>query len=138
VETKPALGPTKRLDPAYSMPRAAEPVAAPAAAPVPAPRRSTRKARTKHKKAPLAAIWLIGLGILFLTELFWPGILVLIGISSYVDKAARGKRDEGLNTLVFFAGLALLFLTELFWPGILVLAGAMWLLNNRSGRGWTC
>jgi hypothetical protein len=35
-----------------------------------------------------AAIWLIGLGILFLTDLFWPGILILIGISVIVNSLA--------------------------------------------------
>lgn len=136
VDTRPALGPTQRLDPSYNLPAPAAQVSAPAVVAAPAPKRSQR-AKRKQPRVPLGAIWLIGLGILFLTELFWPGILVLIGVSSFVDKEAKGKRDEGLATLVFFSGLALLFLTELFWPGILVLAGVMWLLS-RKGRGWSC
>ena len=30
-------------------------------------------------------IWLIGLGVLFYTGKFWPGILILIGISMIID-----------------------------------------------------
>lgn len=134
VETKPAVGPTQRLDPAYSMPRPPELAPSPA----PAPSRPPRARRNGQRSVPTAAIWLIGMGILFLTNLIWPGVLVLVGLTSYVEQEARGKREAGLSSLVFFSGLALLFLTDLFWPGILVLAGAMWLLNSRNGRGWSC
>ncbi len=37
-----------------------------------------------------SAIWLIGLGILFLTGKWWPGILILIGVSMVVGTLARG------------------------------------------------
>lgn len=37
-----------------------------------------------------SAVWLIGLGILFLTGKWWPGILILIGISMVVETLARG------------------------------------------------
>lgn len=37
-----------------------------------------------NRKNVLAAVWLIGLGVLFLFDLFWPGILILIGISLIV------------------------------------------------------
>src|SRR5687768_7558421 len=81
VDTRPALGPTQRLDPSYSMPKPAEPVTAPVATTVQSPRPARRAKRKPQHKVPLGAIWLIGLGILFLTDLFWPGILVLLGIS---------------------------------------------------------
>jgi hypothetical protein len=35
----------------------------------------------KYKGNVIAFIWLIGLGILILLDFFWPGILVVIGIS---------------------------------------------------------
>lgn len=35
-----------------------------------------------------AAVWLIGIGILWLTDLWWPGILILVGISLLVQVAA--------------------------------------------------
>lgn len=41
-----------------------------------------------------AAIWLIGLGILWLTDLWWPGILILIGLSMLVNATQRTRDDE--------------------------------------------
>ena len=38
-----------------------------------------------------AAVWLIGLGILWLTDLWWPGILILIGISMLVQVTVSGE-----------------------------------------------
>jgi len=35
----------------------------------------------KSLKNAQAAVWLIGLGVLFLLDAFWPGILILVGIS---------------------------------------------------------
>jgi len=37
-----------------------------------------------NRKNYMAAIWLIGLGILFLIDRIWPGILILIGLSMLV------------------------------------------------------
>jgi hypothetical protein len=42
-----------------------------------------------------AAVWLIGLGILWLTDLWWPGILILVGISMLVQvMVGQGEREE--------------------------------------------
>jgi len=38
-----------------------------------------------NRKNYQAAIWLIGLGILFLINRVWPGILILIGLSMLVE-----------------------------------------------------
>lgn len=40
------------------------------------------------------AIWLIGLGILFLFGHFWPGILLLIGISMILEAVFRGSASQ--------------------------------------------
>ena len=37
-----------------------------------------------NRKNLMAGIWLIGLGILFLLDIVWPGILILIGLSMLV------------------------------------------------------
>lgn len=34
-------------------------------------------------------VWLIGLGLLFASHLWWPGILILIGITSIVEGSAH-------------------------------------------------
>jgi len=49
-----------------------------------------------NRKNTLAAIWLIGLGILFLIGDIWPGILILIGISLIVS--AYFKEEQPAET----------------------------------------
>ncbi len=39
----------------------------------------------RHWHSAHSAIWLIGLGILFFTGLWWPGILVLVGLSMILE-----------------------------------------------------
>lgn len=41
-----------------------------------------------------AAVWLIGLGILWLTDLWWPGILILIGVSMLVQALVHNTVQE--------------------------------------------
>ncbi|MCD4672921.1 MAG: zinc ribbon domain-containing protein [Anaerolineaceae bacterium] len=41
-----------------------------------------------------AAVWLIGLGLLFLMDAFWPGILILIGISIIVQSLMPEPEDS--------------------------------------------
>jgi len=42
-----------------------------------------------NRKNIIAAIWLIGLGILFLLNYIWPGILILIGLTMIVNATMR-------------------------------------------------
>lgn len=129
-EEEPATGATRRLQPepkpSYTMPQT--PAPAPAG-PLPVPR-----TRRYFGNDTLKAVWLIGLGVLLLTGSFFPGILVLIGLTSYIRDNQHGQPQKGLRNLVFFTGLALLFWTNFIFPGIFFLLGAMWLLNNRGYR----
>lgn len=131
VVTTPVTGPTKRLDPmpeaSYTMPQT-QPASTPASAPV-----HTQGKRSFNKDA-ITAAWLIGIGVLLLTGDFFPGILVLVGVTSYMRDTMRGRQDKALGNLIFFTGLALLFWSNFFFPGILFLLGAMWLLNSRGYR----
>ena len=43
-----------------------------------------------HAKNIQAAVWLIGIGILALTHNWWPGILILVGISMVAGAMTRG------------------------------------------------
>jgi len=43
-----------------------------------------------------SAIWLIGLGVLFLFNLFWPGILILIGLSIIIEAVLPPAEDDNL------------------------------------------
>lgn len=133
AEPTPAVGPTVRLNPApapaYELP--VTPTPAPA---VPQP--SSGSLPRRQNNGSIGAVFLIGLGFLFLTGNFFPGILVLIGVTSYMNEARRGRQERGMQTLLFFGGLALLFATGTFFPGILFLLGALYFLNGRGGHRW--
>jgi hypothetical protein len=43
-----------------------------------------------------AAVWLIGLGILWLTDMWWPGILILIGVSMLVQVMIPKAAEAGV------------------------------------------
>lgn len=124
----PATGPTTRLDPAvvptYTMP----------AAPVTA----TRQASPSHSSSrrwqasdATPGIWLIGIGVLLLTGSFFPGILVLIGLTQYMKESGRGRYAKASQSLAFFLGLATIFWLGLSWPLILLWGGLLMILNKR-------
>ncbi len=46
------------------------------------------------RKNLLAAIWLIGLGILFWVGYIWPGILILIGLSMIVSVYSKEEQSS--------------------------------------------
>ena len=124
----PTTGPTTRFD----QPVAELAPALSAALMAPRPAVSMPSGRLASMNG---ALWLIGLGVLFLMHAIWPGILILVGISSYLMDSARGNQQKGLRTLVFFVGLALLTWTNRFFPGILILLGICALLSPEIRRG---
>lgn len=53
--------------------------------------RSKRRFRERGPAAEVqSAVWLIGLGLLWLTGWWWPGILIVIGVSMVAGAMARG------------------------------------------------
>jgi hypothetical protein len=86
------------------------------------------------------AILLIGIGVLFLGRLFWPGILIVVGIANFMRLAGHGRAAHGLRSTLWLFGLAILFMgsSKLFFPGILVLVGLSALITaaTRGGRRW--
>lgn len=52
-------------------------------------RRFKHSHRSPEAQAVQSAIWMIGLGILFLTGWWWPGIMIVIGISMVAGALAR-------------------------------------------------
>lgn len=140
AEPAPAIGPTVRLNPepapAYSLPTTPAPASA-TPQPAPAAPSSSGSWATRFNDGTTGAVFMIGLGFLFLTGSFFPGILVLLGITGYMSEIRRGRQQAAMQALVFFAGLALLFAVGNFFPGILFLLGALYFLGRRSGgRGW--
>jgi hypothetical protein len=127
----PATGPTMRL-PMTAAPSYTTPAPVPASVPpmsTPAVRRSMA-----YLNQSSAALFLIGLGVLFLTGNIWPGILVLLGLIGFINEAGRGRQQRGLSGLIFMVGLAFLFWSGLLFPGILILLGIMVLLNRQAFR----
>jgi len=120
----------------HSYPRVAPPPAAfpmAPARPAPASRPSSGGLRSS---GPL--LFLIGLFVLLMMGDIWPGILWLIGISSFVGAVSRGRGDKALMGLIWWGGLALLFATGTFWPGILLLLFLGMALGGHGRRygGW--
>jgi len=75
----------------------------------------------------MGGIWLIGIAVLAVTGRWWPGILVLIGISALVGGLQSGgsweQRWGGIQGAIWMFGIAVLAVTGWWWPGILVLVG---------------
>lgn len=73
------------------------------------------------------AIILIGLGILFFTDGWWPGILLVIGTALCIRQGLRGRYyDVALSTLIFlglFIGAIYRWEFSYFLPVLFTLAG---------------
>jgi hypothetical protein len=60
-------------------------------------------------------IWLIGIGILALTNFWWPGIMFVVGLSVLASGSLQGA--------IWLFGIGVLGLTDFWWPGMLFLVG---------------
>ncbi|MCB9136428.1 MAG: hypothetical protein H6636_13450 [Anaerolineales bacterium] len=60
-------------------------------------------------------VWLIGIGILALTNTWWPGIMFVIGTSVLVSGSLQGA--------LWLFGIGVLAIFDFWWPGILFLVG---------------
>ncbi|MEF3275576.1 MAG: zinc ribbon domain-containing protein [Chloroflexus sp.] len=81
---------------------------------------------------------IVGLGLLLpiilrLPPIFWPNLLMILGIAKLLFDARRGKLTTGLRYAIWLFGLAVLFIIpRLFFPGLILLIGLTLLLE--SGR----
>lgn len=68
-------------------------------------------------------IFLIGLGILFLVDWWWPGIMLVIGAAAAADHALRGAWPKAIGIFALFAGIPLVIelvgLITIPWPILL-------------------
>ncbi len=71
-----------------------------------------------------AGIWLIGIGILALTDFWWPGIMFLIGFSMLIGRSVQGA--------VWMFGIGILGWLDFWWPGILFVAGISIIIGARQ------
>ncbi len=80
---------------------------------------------------PAPFVFLVGLVVLLVNGMLWPGILILLGVSLLVSQSSRGRPDRAVGGMIWLVGLAVLFGTGKFWPGIIVL----WLIHA-AVTGW--
>jgi Double zinc ribbon len=126
---------------------ASRPVAEPPLDPLPppapaapiAPREVSQPALrppTSRSHAPVwggvsGGVFLIGLALLFAFNWWWPGILVLLGLTSLIGGMAAGKSFwAGLQGALWLLGIAVLAAFNWWWPGILVLIGISAILGG--------
>ena len=69
--------------------------------------KDVEKEKQRSASALSGGIFLIGLGVLMATGWWWPGIMVVIGLSSGAALIFRGKTWQGIGTLAFFCGIAI-------------------------------
>ncbi|HNB52210.1 MAG TPA: hypothetical protein PK530_09725 [Anaerolineales bacterium] len=62
-----------------------------------------------------SGIWLIGIGVLALTNTWWPGIMFVVGLSVLIGGSPQGA--------LWLFGIGLLAMFDFWWPGILFLVG---------------
>ena len=61
--------------------------------------------KKQQASAISGGIFLIGLGVLFMTDWFWSGIFLVIGLSSGAELIFRGQIARGIGTIAFFSAL---------------------------------
>jgi hypothetical protein len=75
----------------------------------------------------MGGLWLIGIAVLAITGWWWPGIMVLVGISALLGGLQSGgsweQRWGGIQGAIWAFGIAVLAVTGWWWPGIMVLVG---------------
>jgi hypothetical protein len=76
--------------------------------------------RSDQHRAILGGIWLIGLGILFATRFWWPGILFLIGITAILEGWLNGYPWYGAQAAYWLVFLGLWAMTGYFITALMI------------------
>jgi hypothetical protein len=87
-------------------------------------------------------VFLVGLGMLFITGWWWPGILVVIGLAIASERALAGRFGAALGVLAVFLGIplaiALLSKIDIPWTGLiallLIVLGGVGIFKALTGR----
>jgi hypothetical protein len=93
--------------------------------------------RKKQASGISGGIFLIGLGMLLYTGWWWPGIMLVIGLSAGAEQIFRGKIASGIGTIAFFSAFPIIWAivqsTDISWaiigPFILIALGAIILVK---------
>ena len=94
----------------------------------------------KRSEQITGGIFLIGIAVLALTRFWWPGILLVLGVTAIASGWLQGRRWQALSGGLWLIGIAALAYTGFWWPGILVLLGIMAITSgldfSRNGPPW--
>ena len=93
--------------------------------------------RKKQASGISGGIFLIGLGVLLYTGWWWPGIMLVIGLSAGAEQIFRGKIASGIGTIAFFSAFPIIWAivqaTDISWaiigPFILIAIGVIILVK---------
>jgi hypothetical protein len=94
--------------------------------------------KKKRASGISGGIFLIGLGVLLLTGWWWPGILLVIGLSGGAEQIFRGQMARGIGTIAFFSAIPIVITivqsTDISWaivgPFILIVLGVITLVKT--------
>lgn len=65
-----------------------------------------------------SGVFLIGFGVLYLTQWWWPGLMILLGVTGLADIVMSGHWKDALKTTAVFL-IAAALLWGLVWTGIM-------------------
>jgi len=93
--------------------------------------------KKKRASGISGGIFLIGLGVLIFTGWWWPGIMLVIGLSAGAELIFRGKTARGIGTIAFFSAIPIIWAivqaTDVSWgvvgAFILIALGAITLVK---------
>ena len=79
-------------------------------------------------------LFLIGLGVLLLTQWWWPGIMVVLGIAVGAGLIFRGRYIPAIVAMVIFFGIPILTTANIPWgifgPMVLIGIGVIALVKS--------
>lgn len=123
VTTAVPSAPTASIPPATAIPTAA-PLASTTLAALPIAGSPDLRPRNPAMWGGISGgVFLIGIAVLALTGWWWPGIMVLLGITALASSAASGRPWAGLQGALWLFGIAFIAQFHFWWPGILILLG---------------
>jgi hypothetical protein len=75
------------------------------------------------------ALFLIGLGVLFATNFWWPGIMFVIGVMMLIQGLVRGRGWYSMQGAVWMIGLGIWFAMGASVAALFILIGVSMLIG---------
>lgn len=77
------------------------------------------KVSQRRAEAISSSLFLVGLAIVFLTQSFWPGMMLVVGIPLALRQYLLGRTYDALLSLVIFGGVFCVSGLDISWEIIL-------------------